>query len=82
MPLGILAILWYNRPTMKYLPTGKFAGLKVLLRLDLDLPKSRGGFDTTRLEQGLPTLKYLLDHEVKSVTVIAHRGRPKGPSSQ
>jgi len=51
---------------------------KVLLRMDLDLPQEHSEFDTTRLEEGVSTLKYLLDQGVRSVTVIGHRGRPEG----
>lgn len=53
-------------------------GKKVLVRLDLDLPQTGKGFDASRLEDGLPTLRYLLDREADYITIIAHRGRPKG----
>lgn len=66
---------------MKYLAQAKLADKRVLVRLDLDLPKSGSSFDTTRLDQGIPTLKYLLKGGVSSITVIAHRGRPTGKSS-
>lgn len=67
---------------MKYLKQAKLEGKRVLVRLDLDLPEVGKSFDTTRLEDGVPTLKYLFSHKVESVTVIAHRGRPNGPSSR
>lgn len=66
---------------MKYLSMAKIADKNVLVRLDLDLPKTAKGFDTTRLEQGIPTLKYLLTKGAASITVVAHRGRPKGKST-
>lgn len=66
---------------MKYLASAKIAGKRVLVRLDLDLPKSDTGFDTTRLDQGIPTLQYLLKHDAEHLTVIAHRGRPNGVST-
>lgn len=65
---------------MKYLESSKVEGKRILLRLDLDLPQKGKSFDTTRLEVGLATLKYLLAHKALEVTVIAHRGRPKKQS--
>lgn len=53
-------------------------GKNVLVRLDLDLPKQGRGFDETRLEDGLATLRYLLKEGAKKITVISHRGRPEG----
>jgi 3-phosphoglycerate kinase len=53
-------------------------GKSVLVRLDLDLPETKKSFDTTRLEDGLATLRYLVDHKAKLITVIGHRGRPEG----
>lgn len=73
--------MWYTTRTMKYLATSHLADKRVLLRLDLDLPKSGTSYDTTRLEQGLPTIKYLLSHGASLITIIAHRGRPKGKST-
>ncbi len=66
---------------MKYLSSAKIAGKRVLVRLDLDLPKIAKGYDTTRLEQGIPTLQHILRKDAAAVTVIAHRGRPKAKSS-
>lgn len=54
------------------------AGKSVLVRLDLDLSKEKGKFDLTRLEDGLATLRHLLDHNVRQITVISHMGRPEG----
>lgn len=66
---------------MKFLSSAKLAGKRVLVRLDLDLPKNIKGFDTTRLDQGIPTIQHLLNKGAEHITVIAHRGRPKGKSS-
>ncbi|MEP7167080.1 MAG: phosphoglycerate kinase [Candidatus Woesebacteria bacterium] len=66
---------------MKYLSSAQIAKKRVLVRLDLDLPKAGASFDTTRLDQGIPTLQYILRHDPELITVIAHRGRPKGKSS-
>lgn len=61
-----------------YLSSLRCEGISVLVRLDLDLTESKGKFDTTRLEDGLATLRYLIDHGTKKITIIAHRGRPEG----
>lgn len=50
----------------------------VLLRLDLDLPENKDGFDTTRLEAGAQTLNFILKRGAARVRVIGHRGRPDG----
>lgn len=65
---------------MKYLESLKVEGKRILLRLDLDLPQRGKSFDTTRLEDGITTIKYLLDKKAELVTVIGHRGRPKSAS--
>src|SRR6185369_10382377 len=67
--------------SMKYLESAHIEGKRILLRLDLDLPQRGKSFDTSRLEDGLATLKYLLAHKAQQVTIIAHRGRPKSASS-
>lgn len=63
---------------MKTLRLTPVKDLKVLVRLDLDLPELDGKFDTARLEHGIPTLIYLFKNEARHVKVIAHLGRPKG----
>lgn len=63
---------------MKTLRLTPVKDLKVLVRLDLDLPEADGKWDTTRLEHGIPTLVYLFKNEAKHVKVISHLGRPKG----
>lgn len=50
----------------------------ILLRLDLDLPENKDGFDTSRLEAGAGTLNFLLKRGAAKVHVIGHRGRPEG----
>lgn len=66
---------------MKYLESADLEGKRILLRLDLDLPSKGKTFDTTRLEDGVQTIKFLLKKGVASITIISHRGRPKGPSA-
>jgi phosphoglycerate kinase len=63
---------------MYYLKSLDLRDKKVLLRLDLDLPENEDGFDTTRLDYGVPTLQYILKKGAAQVHVIGHRGRPDG----
>ena len=51
---------------------------KVLLRLDLNVPLSKGKItDTTRIDKILPTINFLLKNNAK-IIIISHVGRPKG----
>lgn len=51
----------------------------VLVRMDLDVLVEKGVVtDDFRLQAGLPTLRYLIEGGAAAVTVIGHRGRPKG----
>lgn len=52
---------------------------RIFLRLDLDVPiKGKTIEDTTRLEEGMPTVQYLLKNGVKQIIIVGHLGRPKG----
>lgn len=56
----------------------------VLLRADYNVPlgkNDRGELKVMsdfRITAGLPTIKYLLEHEAKKIIIISHLGRPKG----
>lgn len=54
-------------------------GKRVLLRADYNVPLDEKGeiTDDYRIEQSLPTVKYLLDHGAKLI-ICSHLGRPKG----
>lgn len=52
--------------------------LKVILRLDTDLPIDNGIIlDNSRLRKSIPTIRFLLERNNKLV-IIGHRGRPNG----
>lgn len=55
-------------------------GKVVLLRADYNVPLDGKGniTDDYRIEQSLPTINYLLEHNVKLI-ICSHLGRPKGP---
>ncbi|EDP62797.1 Phosphoglycerate kinase [alpha proteobacterium BAL199] len=54
------------------------AGLRVLVRLDLNVPMKDGRVtDATRIERAAPTVKELAEKGAK-VVVVSHYGRPKG----
>ena len=51
---------------------------RVLLRLDLNLPKTCSKeYDLSRLKRSLLTIKYLIAQEAK-VVILSHNGSPKG----
>lgn len=53
-------------------------GKTVLLRVDYNVPLKDGKItDDYRIKQSLPTLKYLLDQDVKLI-ICSHLGRPDG----
>ena len=55
------------------------ANKKVFLRLDLNVPIKNGVIqDDTRIQEALPTLKYILEHGAKKIVLMSHLGRPDG----
>lgn len=53
-------------------------GKTVLLRADYNVPVENGKItDDYRIKQSLPTIEYLLKHDVKLI-ICSHLGRPKG----
>lgn len=56
-------------------------GKKVLLRLDLDLPKNDHGYDYERINASMETIKLILSFRASKIGIIGHLGRPKGKYS-
>jgi phosphoglycerate kinase len=56
-------------------------GKRVLLRADYNVPLDGDGKITSsfRIEQSLPTLRYLLEQDAK-IIICSHLGRPTGPN--
>lgn len=54
-------------------------GKRVLLRADYNVPMDKDGNITEfmRIEESIPTLKYILDHGA-SLVILTHLGRPEG----
>ncbi len=62
----------------KTLDDANFAGKRVLVRVDLNVPMENGKVaDTTRIERVLPTIREIANKNGK-VILLAHFGRPKG----
>lgn len=62
---------------IKFLKDFDVASKTVLVRIDLNLPIVAGKIvDAYRLEEVIPTIKYLVEHKAK-VVLISHYGRPK-----
>ncbi len=58
----------------------KVSSKRVLLRTNYDIPLKKKGnkiVDTTRIDESLPTIEYLLKNNAE-VVIISHLGRPKG----
>lgn len=56
-----------------------FTGKRVLMRVDFNVPVENGEItDDTRIRAAVPTIKYILDQNPKSVVLMSHLGRPKG----
>ena len=56
---------------------------RVFLRLDLNVPLSPDGkiIDSTRIEQSLPTIRYILER-TRFLCIASHLGRPRGQKNQ
>lgn len=51
----------------------------VIIRVDFNVPLKDGKvMDTTRIEESIPTLKFILENNPKELHILTHAGRPKG----
>jgi phosphoglycerate kinase len=58
-------------------------GKRVLMRVDFNVPIDAGKVtDDTRIREALPSIKYVLDHGARSLVLMSHLGRPKGPQDK
>ncbi|WP_353092739.1 phosphoglycerate kinase [Tissierella praeacuta] len=69
-----------NKKSLKDL---NFAGKKVLVRCDFNVPMDGEGkiTDDIRIKSSLPTINYLIDKDAK-VILMSHLGRPKGEANK
>ncbi len=68
-----------SKLSLSSLDKSKLEGIKVLVRVDFNVPLNESGqiTDDTRIRAAIPTIKYLIDNSAK-VILAAHFGRPKG----
>lgn len=56
-----------------------FAGKKVIIRVDFNVPLKDGKItDDTRIVATLPTINYILSKKPSSIVLMSHLGRPNG----
>ncbi|KAK2196890.1 bifunctional Phosphoglycerate kinase superfamily/Phosphoglycerate kinase/Phosphoglycerate kinase [Babesia duncani] len=54
-------------------------GKRVVVRVDYNVPLGDGKvLDATRVKATIPTINFLLEHNVKTIILISHCGRPDG----
>lgn len=68
----------FNKQTVRNLPLHYGRSVRVLVRVDYNVPMKDGIIDDDfRIRSSLPTLRYLLEHDC-SLVLISHLGRPEG----
>ena len=70
---------------LKFIDEIDLKNQKVLARFDFNVPlnKKNGEIvDTTRIDQALKTIRFILDQGAKKLVLMSHLGRPKGTHQQ
>ena len=67
---------------LKSLPEAELKGKKVIVRFDFNVPltktEPRTITDSSRIDQAIPTIKFLLEKGASKIIMISHLGRPDG----
>lgn len=67
---------------LKFISEAEITGKKVLARFDFNVPLDKKDSskitDTSRIDEALPTIKYLLENGASKITLMSHLGRPDG----
>jgi len=67
---------------IKYIDEVDLKGKSIVARFDFNVPLDKKDpskiSDTTRIDEALPTIKFLLSAGVKKLVLMSHLGRPKG----
>ena len=71
---------------IKFIDEIDLKGKTVLVRFDFNVPIDKADsnkiIDTTRIDEALPTINYLIKIGVKKLIMMSHLGRPKGPEKK
>lgn len=67
---------------LKFIDQIDFKGKKVIARFDFNVPLSKDDkksiTDTTRIDEALKTIQYILDNGASKLVMMSHLGRPDG----
>lgn len=68
---------------LKFIDQVDLKDKKVLARFDFNVPLKNGIIkDTSRIDLAIPTIKHLLDNDVKKIILMSHLGRPDGVTKE
>lgn len=71
-----------NNMALKFITEADLTGKKVLARFDFNVPLDKNDSskitDTSRIDEALPTIRYILENGAQKLTLMSHLGRPKG----